>query len=76
MRLVNRVLEARKQAGLSQAALAEASDVAIATIAKVEANNGYAPSGTTMLKLAKTLGCDVSALFWSAAPEPAEAVAS
>lgn len=50
---------------MSQAVLSEKADVAIATIGKIEANDGYTPSGKTMLKLAAALSLDVSQLFWS-----------
>ncbi|HEV2865674.1 MAG TPA: helix-turn-helix transcriptional regulator [Allosphingosinicella sp.] len=61
-RLDNRLLAARTQRGLTQAALAELVGVSRKTINTVE-NGVFVPSTILALKLARALGEPVEALF-------------
>lgn len=79
-RMVNRVAERRRELDLSQRDLADAADIAQATLVKIEANDGYAPSGTVQVKLAAALRTETQELFRSedvvaAADEQSEQVA-
>lgn len=62
MKLVNRLPEHRKAAGLTQAQLAELVGVSRKTINTVE-NRVFVPSAVLALKLAKALGVSVHDLF-------------
>jgi putative transcriptional regulator len=62
-RLDNRLLHARSERGLTQAALAELVGVSRKTINTVE-NGIFIPSTLLALKLAKALGEPVEALFF------------
>lgn len=76
--MTNRVTEApfsgagmasrRRQLGLSQEALARLSGVATVTVAKLEEGRVVDPRGSTLLKLAGALGCQVDALLMRPAP--------
>ena len=68
--MANGVAAKRKALRMSQVALATAADIAPATLVKIEAGDGYAPSGTVQVKLAIALGVETQDLFWS---EPVEA---
>ena len=77
-RMVNGVAERRRKFGMSQRALAEAAEIAQATLVKIESNDGYAPSGTVQVKIATALETETQDLFWSedvTASEPVETVA-
>lgn len=71
--MANGVAARRKALGMSQRDLAAAAGIAQATLVKIEANDGYAPSGTVQVKLATALGVETQELFWS--EDAAEAVA-
>lgn len=60
---MNRVREYRKQAGISQFALAEKVGVARQTINLIE-NDKYNPSLKLCISLAEELGTDLNTLFW------------
>ena len=62
-RLANRLLDARAERGLTQAALAELVGVSRKTINTVE-NGVFIPSTLLALKLARALGEPVEALFF------------
>jgi putative transcriptional regulator len=66
-RLGNRLREARAARGLTQAALAEAVGVSRKTVNTVE-NGVFVPSALLALKIARTLGEPVEALFYLAPP--------
>lgn len=53
----------RRRLGLSQEALARRSGVATVTVAKLEEGRVVDPKGSTLLKLAGALGCQVDALL-------------
>jgi DNA-binding XRE family transcriptional regulator len=72
--MVNSVADRRRELGMSQRDLAIAAEIAQATIVKIEANDGYAPSGTVQVKIASALESETQKLFWS--EDFAEAVAS
>ncbi len=59
----NRVEQARKNAGLTQAQLAEQSGVTRQTIIAIEKGN-YTPSVLLALRLAKALKKPIEELFW------------
>ena len=61
--LGNRLKEARSEAGLTQAELAELVGVSRKTINTVE-NGVFVPSTLLALKLAVALGTKVEKLFW------------
>jgi putative transcriptional regulator len=61
-KLLNTLEARRKAAGLTQHALSEAADVSRKSINAIE-NGVYIPSTVLALKIAKTLGCTVEALF-------------
>ena len=61
--LGTRLREARTEAGLTQAQLAELIGVSRKTINTVE-NGVFVPSTTLALKLARALGTNVEALFF------------
>jgi putative transcriptional regulator len=60
--LTNTLRQQRESAGLTQGQLAEAIGVSRKTINTVE-NGVFVPSTVIALKLARTLGCPVEALF-------------
>lgn len=60
---MNRVREYRKQAGISQFALAEKVGVARQTINLIE-NDKYNLSLKLCISLAEELGTDLNTLFW------------
>ena len=62
MSLIVHLAEHRRQAGLTQAQLAQAAGVSRKTINTVE-NRVFVPSTTLALTLAKVLGVSVHALF-------------
>ncbi|MCC6786300.1 MAG: helix-turn-helix transcriptional regulator [Hyphomonadaceae bacterium] len=61
--LANRLKEARTEAGLTQAELADLVGVSRKTINTVE-NGVFVPSTLLALKLAAVLGTRVEKLFW------------
>lgn len=61
--LANRLKEARAEAGLTQAELADLVGVSRKTINTVE-NGVFTPSALLALKLAAALGVKVEKLFW------------
>lgn len=61
--LANRLKEARTEAGLTQAELADLVGVSRKTINTVE-NGVFVPSTLLALKLAAALGTRVEKLFW------------
>lgn len=73
-RMANRVAERRHELGLTQRELADAAGIAQATLVKIEANDGYAPTGTVQVKIATALETETQQLFWS--EDAVEAVAS
>ena len=62
-RLGSRLKEARAEAGLTQAELADRVGVSRKTINTVE-NSVFIPSTVLALSLAKVLDCRVEDLFW------------
>jgi len=60
--LTNRLRDFREQAGLTQAALAERIGVSRKTVNTIE-NDVFVPSTVLALKLAKSLGTSVEAIF-------------
>lgn len=60
---MNRVKTFRKEAGLTQMALAREVNVARQTINLIE-NGKYNPSLSLCISLAKALGTDLNTLFW------------
>jgi len=61
--LGNALRRLRGEAGLTQAELAEATDVSRKTINTVE-NGVFIPSTILALRLAKALGAPVERIFW------------
>ena len=61
-KLLNRLQELRKQAGLTQAELSNSADVSRKSINAIE-NGVYVPSTVLALKIARTLKCKVEDLF-------------
>ena len=77
-RMANKVAARRLELGLTINDLANRAGVSRITVRHTERNDGYAPSGTVMLRLAEALETTVQDLFWSepadqAEPEPAGA---
>lgn len=66
--LADNVRKYRRTAGLSQEGLAEAADLSLSTVRKVE--QGGHVSMDTLAALARALGVSTSALFASEAPKP------
>jgi transcriptional regulator with XRE-family HTH domain len=66
-----RLKELRMEAGMTQEALARAADVSNGTVAKLEHVEGMDPSWSTVQKLAKALGVEVTAFLQEPEPEPA-----
>ena len=64
-RMVNGVADRRHELEMTQRELAEAADIAQATLVKIEANDGYAPTGTVQVKIATALKTETQRLFWS-----------
>lgn len=62
-RLGNTLATRRKEAGLTQAALAEAAGVSRKTINTIE-NAVFVPSTVLALTLARIIGCTVEELFY------------
>ena len=62
--LRNRLKDARAEAGLTQAQLAELVGVTRKTINTIE-NAVFTPSATLAIKLAQALGLSVEQLFWT-----------
>ena len=60
--LVVLLTQKRKEAGITQASLAEAVQVSRKSINAIE-NGIYVPSTVLALKISKTLGCKVENLF-------------
>ena len=60
--LANRLHDLRAERGLTQAALAEMVGVSRKTINTVE-NGVFVPSALLALRLARSLGCPVEAIF-------------
>ncbi len=61
-KLLNNLELLRKNAGLTQQELSEAAEVSRKSINAIE-NGVYVPSTVLALKISKTLGCSVEALF-------------
>ena len=61
-KLLNRLQELRKQAGLTQEELSNSADVSRKSINAIE-NGIYVPSTVLALKIARTLKCKVEDLF-------------
>ena len=61
-KLLNRLQELRKQAGLTQEELSNSADVSRKSINAIE-NGVYVPSTVLALKIARTLKCKVEDLF-------------
>ena len=61
-KLLNNLEEIRKSVGMTQLQLSESADVSRKSINAIE-NGIYAPSTVLALKIAKTLKCNVEALF-------------
>ncbi len=61
-KLLNRLQELRKQAGLTQEELSNSADVSRKSINAIE-NGVYVPSTVLALKIARTLKCRVEDLF-------------
>ncbi len=61
-KLLNRLQELRKQAGLTQEELSNSAEVSRKSINAIE-NGVYVPSTVLALKIAKTLKCKVEDLF-------------
>ena len=61
-KLLNRLQELRKQAGLTQEELSNSADVSRKSINAIE-NGVYVPSTVLALKIARTLECGVEDLF-------------
>jgi DNA-binding XRE family transcriptional regulator len=60
-----KIKEVRNKIGMTQAELAEASDVSRATIAGLESGAITTTSTKTLVKLAKALNCSVEKIFFS-----------
>ena len=61
-KLLNRLQELRKQAGLTQQELSNSAEVSRKSINAIE-NGVYVPSTVLALKIARTLKCKVEDLF-------------
>ena len=61
-KLLNRLQELRKQAGLTQEELSNRAEVSRKSINAIE-NGVYVPSTVLALKIARTLECSVEDLF-------------
>ena len=61
-KLLNRLQELRKQAGLTQEELSNSAEVSRKSINAIE-NGNYVPSTVLALKIARTLKCKVEDLF-------------
>ena len=61
-KLLNRLQELRKQAGLTQEELSNSAEVSRKSINAIE-NGVYVPSTVLALKIARTLKCKVEDLF-------------
>ena len=61
-KLLNRLQELRKQAGLTQEDLSNSAEVSRKSINAIE-NGVYVPSTVLALKIARTLKCKVEDLF-------------
>ena len=61
-KLLNRLQELRKQAGLTQEELSNSAEVSRKSINAIE-NGIYVPSTVLALKISKTLKCKVEDLF-------------
>ena len=61
-KLLNRLQELRKQAGLTQEELSNSAEVSRKSINAIE-NGVYVPSTVLALKIARTLNCKVEDLF-------------
>ena len=61
-KLLNRLQELRKQAGLTQEELSNSAEVSRKSINAIE-NGVYVPSTVLALKIARTLKCRVEDLF-------------
>jgi len=61
-KLLNRLQELRKQAGLTQEELSNSAEVSRKSINAIE-NGVYVPSTVLALKIARTLKCNVEDLF-------------
>ena len=61
-KLLNRLQELRKQAGLTQEELSNSAEVSRKSINAIE-NGVYVPSTVLSLKIARTLKCKVEDLF-------------
>tara|TARA_B100001564_G_scaffold341469_1_gene336208 strand:- start:282 stop:497 length:216 start_codon:yes stop_codon:yes gene_type:complete len=61
-KLLNRLQELRKQAGLTQEELSNSAEVSRKSINAIE-NGIYVPSTVLALKIARTLKCKVEDLF-------------
>ena len=61
-KLLNRLQELRKQAGLTQEELSNRAEVSRKSINAIE-NGIYVPSTVLALKIAKTLNCKVEDIF-------------
>ena len=61
-KLLNRLQELRKQAGLTQEELSNSAEVSRKSINAIE-NGIYVPSTVLALKIARTLQCKVEDLF-------------
>ena len=61
-KLLNRLQELRKQAGLTQDELSNSAEVSRKSINAIE-NGIYVPSTVLALKIARTLKCNVEDLF-------------
>ena len=61
-KLLNRMQELRKQAGLTQEELSNSAEVSRKSINAIE-NGIYVPSTVLALKIARTLKCKVEDLF-------------
>ena len=61
-KLLNRLQELRKQAGLTQQELSNSAEVSRKSINAIE-NGVYVPSTVLALKIARTLECSVEDLF-------------
>lgn len=56
----SKIKELRKESGLTQAQLAEESDVGIVTISRLESGALNEAKAGTLIKISKVLGCTVN----------------